>query len=207
MRLIVVAIVVVVLVAACETIDSSDEPTAASTTTTERLEVLGETVTTQPRVTPREETPGSGVLKVALRVTATTTTSSTTTTSTTTTTNPKTPLVPFPDVPPLSVFEAAEDKAVHVVSDPYTIDPEVCEGVVWTFAGTDWSAFLIAAPTADGFCEIWLGGQTDNPDYTGYPYLYCVLPKDHDPVVIASDANSDWVTEPGLCAPTGFDQG
>ncbi|MDH5374174.1 MAG: hypothetical protein OEX97_14610, partial [Acidimicrobiia bacterium] len=72
--------------------------------------------------------------------------------------------------------------------------------------GTGWSAFVVTAATADGYCEIWLGGQSANPSYTGNPFLYCLLPETHDPVMVASDANSNWVTEAGLCAPTGFDQ-
>lgn len=200
------AVLVALAASACEAIESDETP---ATTTTERLEVLDVTVTTRPGVIPRDATTGSSILRVAQRSSATmvtTTTTSSTTTSTTTTT-PARPLVPFPAVPLLTIFEAAEKKAVHVVSDPYTIDPDGCEGIIWTVGGTDWSAFVVTSATADGYCEIWLGGQTENPDYTGNPFLYCLLPEEHDPVKVASDANSDWVAEPGLCAPTGFDQG
>ncbi len=195
------------LIAACDVLD--DGTVDDTTTTTERIEVLDSTITTIQRVIARDE-PIPSVLRVARHNTSTivtTTTSTTTTSTTTTTTTPGTPLVPFPDVPPLSIFETARTKAVHVVSDPYTIDPETCEGVIWTAKGSDWSAFAVVAPTADDYCEIWLGGQRDNPDYTGNPFLYCLVPEAHDPVTVDSDKTAAWVSEPGLCAPTGFDQG
>ena len=208
MRLVLGATVITLVAAACQAVDSDPDP-GPVTTTTERLEVLDVTVTTRPSVIPRDDSVPATGLRVARHATTTTSTSTTTTstTSTTSTTLPAKPLVPFPDIPPLTVFESAEDKAVHVVSDPYTIDPDTCEGIIWTTAGSDWSFFVVAAATADGFCEVWIGGQVDNPDYSGNPNLYCLLPKDHPPVTVASDANSDWVSEPGLCGPTGFDQG
>ena len=206
MRLVLGATVITLITAACQAVDSDPESDPV-TTTTERLEVLDVTVTTSPSVIPRDDSVPATGFRTARHATTTTTTSTTTTSSTTTTTLPAKPLIPFPTIPPLTVFDSAEDKAVHVVSDPYTIDPGDCEGIIWTTTGSDWSFFAVVAPTADGYCEVWLGGQVDNPDYTGNPNLYCLLAEDHPPVTVASDANSDWVSEPGLCGPTGFDQG
>ena len=41
------------------------------------------------------------------------------------------------------------------------------------------SAWFLVHPQSSSFCEMWLGGETENPGYDGHPAQYCVFDRKH----------------------------
>lgn len=37
------------------------------------------------------------------------------------------------------------------------------------------SAWFLVHPVSDAYCEVWLGGETENPGYDGAPAQYCLF--------------------------------
>jgi hypothetical protein len=81
------------------------------------------------------------------------------------------------EAPPLEEWATVSDALVSVSSDfPLTIDPGECtEGAyfVWLPLGSAW---VDVHQRSDGSCEVWLGGETENPMYDGSPTQYCRFP-------------------------------
>jgi len=56
--------------------------------------------------------------------------------------------------------------------DPLVIDVSRCESGRWFTWLPLGSAWVMVRPSADG-CELWLGGETENPMYDGSASQYC----------------------------------
>ncbi len=83
------------------------------------------------------------------------------------------------DVPPVrsslpsdDQFELARSQAVQLEEWAETISPSSCEGSAFTWLDLG-SAWLVAASSEDGWCLVWLGGETENPGYDGRPTQFC----------------------------------
>ena len=58
---------------------------------------------------------------------------------------------------------------------PTAIDPSNCQDGAWSVALPLGSAYVHVHRRNDG-CEMWLGGETENPLYDGTPTQYCRFP-------------------------------
>lgn len=65
---------------------------------------------------------------------------------------------------------------------PLTVDPAVCSEGKWLAWLPLGSAFVHVHAREDGDCEVWLGGETENPMYDGSPTQYCRFPPSCAPV-------------------------
>jgi hypothetical protein len=86
---------------------------------------------------------------------------------------------PSPVTPPDSgAYAAASAGATGVDAtdeDPLSIDLAACAHErlhMWLPLGSAW--FLVH-PQSASFCEIWIGGETEDPRYDGAPAQYCVF--------------------------------
>ena len=80
-------------------------------------------------------------------------------------------------------FDQARSRAVPLEAWPETVDRSTCRGIsfVWLPFGSAW---VLAEPLDDGSCQVWLGGETENPGYDGRPTKFCYLGEDELPVPI-----------------------
>jgi len=89
---------------------------------------------------------------------------------------------PTPSAPVADAFVAAQTDAESREWDatrPLVIDLEECAHARWFTWLSFGSAWVVASPTADGTaCELWLGGETENPLYDGSPSQFCRFRRD-----------------------------
>lgn len=78
-----------------------------------------------------------------------------------------------PEPPPSGVFEQARDEATGYDAFPVAVDLEACEPAIYSAALPLGSAWVLVHPADDGYCELWLGGETESPAYDGQPTQYC----------------------------------
>lgn len=79
-------------------------------------------------------------------------------------------------IPPATfnqVLAAAPELGAPASGD--SIDLGDCEYGRWQKALGLGSAWALIHPTVEDRCEIWLGGETENPDYNGAPTQYCLF--------------------------------
>jgi hypothetical protein len=62
--------------------------------------------------------------------------------------------------------------------DALVIDLEACAAGRWFGWLPLGSAWVAVRPTGD-HCELWLGGETENPNYDGLATQYCRFRRDH----------------------------
>jgi len=144
------------------------------------------------------------------------TSSSTAAPSTTITTTTAVDVVPtvldttmatLPGMPDADAFLLAREAGVLVGGDSFMIQPDHCEGAYWFTYLDLGSAYVVTAPATDGSCEVWLGGEFENPNYSGLPATFCRFePGDAIVMLIPADGGPITVDDPA-CAPTGFEQG
>ncbi len=65
----------------------------------------------------------------------------------------------------------------ELAAGPVTIDLEACDHALWFGWLPFGSAWVLVHPDGDT-CELWLGGETENPMYDGNPRQYCRLRRD-----------------------------
>jgi len=53
------------------------------------------------------------------------------------------------------------------------IDPGECTPRYWTASLAFGSSYVVTAPTLGGSCDVWFGGEIENPEYSGLPATYC----------------------------------
>lgn len=112
------------------------------------------------------------------------------------------------DVPPECVGDAATSPAEPVVFPsnsvwqtvletlpareggdypfPLSIDPGTCTEGTWSAWLAFGSAYAGVHRRDDGACEVWLGGETENPMYDGLPTEYCRFPSVCAPVAAST---------------------
>lgn len=139
------------------------------------------------------------------------TTSSTVAAPSTTSIPAATPEAPEITPPPnVADFYEAEGQAEYIRADDdasWTVDPGSCRAAHWfTYLGLG-SAFAVTAPADDGSCEVWLGGEMENPNYSGLPAMVCRFESDHGPVRLEPGDGGPILLDDPACAPTGFEQG
>jgi hypothetical protein len=84
---------------------------------------------------------------------------------------------------------------------PLTIDPAACDEGKWFIYLPFGSAWAQVHETSDGACEVWLGGETEDPRYDGTPTRYCRFPAMCEPVtVVAGDGGPAEIESP-YCVP------
>jgi len=128
-----------------------------------------------------------------------------TTAPSTTTTTPTTSVAARTD-PLLARFEIAAATAAVVQSDAFTVDLGECDPERWFTWLALGSVFVIVEPNGDS-CAIWLGGEIENPRYTGLPRGVCEYSRDHEPITFAGDGISGLAEfDDSPCEPTGFEQ-
>jgi hypothetical protein len=67
---------------------------------------------------------------------------------------------------------------------PLSVNPLVCESGRVSVALGLGSAFAeVVQAAGTGECEVWLGGETESPEYDGTPTQYCRFPNECAPVV------------------------
>lgn len=110
-------------------------------------------------------------------------------------------------MPDEAAFRDARAAGELVDGETFLIDPGDCVAAQWfVYLGLG-SAYAVTAPTTDGGCEVWLGGELENPNYTGLPATFCRFESDDAIVMlIPGDGGPVSVDDPA-CAPTGFEQG
>lgn len=65
---------------------------------------------------------------------------------------------------------------------PASIDPSACLEGLWMVWLPFGSAYVHVHRRDDGDCELWLGGETEDPSYDGTPTQYCRFPSSCKPV-------------------------
>lgn len=130
----------------------------------------------------------------------------TTTSTTTTTTIPTTTVSTLPGMPDEEGFRRARDAAEPVDGDTFSIFPDECRARRWSVSLPFGSAFIVTAPGSDGSCEVWLGGETENPSYTGLPATYCRFTATDAIMMIRPGDGGPIGLDAPQCAPTGFAQ-
>ena len=73
--------------------------------------------------------------------------------------------------PPRSEFDAARVNAEP--SDSHEIDLDSCKRQQMSFALPLGSAWALVHARSSDLCEVWLGGETEDPLYNGHPTQYC----------------------------------
>ncbi|RLB50315.1 MAG: hypothetical protein DRJ42_19165 [Deltaproteobacteria bacterium] len=77
-----------------------------------------------------------------------------------------------------------DDLMSVTVSGSYAFDPGACPSEQWFTALPLGSAFARVSGAEDRSCEIWLGGETENPMYDGSITQYCRFPAGCTPVTV-----------------------
>ena len=80
-------------------------------------------------------------------------------------------------------FDQARSRAVPLEAWPATVERSTCRGISFVWLPFR-SAWVLAAPLAAGSCQVWLGGETENPSSDGRPTQFCYLGEDELPVPI-----------------------
>ncbi len=77
------------------------------------------------------------------------------------------------------VFAAASSGAAGTLIPELTsaaaIDLGACTHQRWSWGLPLGSAWFLVHPVSDTYCEVWLGGETENPRYDGAPAQYCLF--------------------------------
>jgi len=78
--------------------------------------------------------------------------------------------------PPTTFTEvAAQAPRITAPDSGASIDLDACAYGIWQKALGLGSAWAVIHPTIEDRCEIWLGGETENPRYDGSPTEYCLF--------------------------------
>lgn len=103
--------------------------------------------------------------------------------------------------PDEEVYAAAAEEAVPVSDGrSYYVDVDACMQVRWVTWLPFGSAFAVVHPK-DGECEVWLGGETENPRYDGMPVQYCRFPKGCKPVALVAEDGGPITVDSPYCVP------
>lgn len=89
-------------------------------------------------------------------------------------------LQPMPVAPSNEVFEDAQEAAdLHTWpnAEPLAIDLARCTDGRW-YASLPFGSAWVVVHSSDTECEVWLGGETENPEYDGRPTQYCLFGRD-----------------------------
>lgn len=105
-----------------------------------------------------------------------------------------------------AVRDGLQPRAAEGPLFPFEIDPATCTQGLWsTYLGLG-SAWIGVHQTEAGTCEVWLGGETEDPRYDGRPTSYCALPQTCEPLAASlpfddggpARLDSPYCTSPGL---------
>lgn len=86
--------------------------------------------------------------------------------------------------PDAAAFSAAQSGATGITVDgeaeTLVIDLDACrhERLHWWLPLG--SAWFLVHPVSGAYCDIWLGGETENPQYDGSPRQYCRFDRQGD---------------------------
>ncbi len=78
---------------------------------------------------------------------------------------------------------------------PTMIDPAECPEGSKRSTYDFGSSWILIRQSGEGFCDVWFGGEEENPNYDGSPHQYCHLPIQHKPVAIegAGEASAGFI--------------
>ncbi len=82
------------------------------------------------------------------------------------------------EVPSLATFNEIATQTPTIAADTQTgvsVDLSECTSQRWSVSLALGSAWGLVHPRIDGMCELWLGGETENPMYDGHPTQYCLF--------------------------------
>lgn len=95
---------------------------------------------------------------------------------------------PDPVVPPATFSQVmAQAPQLSAPASGDAIDLGDCTYGTWQKALELGSAWALIHPTIEDRCEIWLGGETENPNYNGAPTQYCLFDR-HGSIAITYGA-------------------
>lgn len=86
-------------------------------------------------------------------------------------------------VPSNGYFEQVRSRADQLEDWPETVSLSTCRGYA-SIALPFGSAWVLAEPSEEGSCQVWLGGETEDPTYNGRPTQFCHFGGNEPPVPI-----------------------